>query len=115
MAHFAKVRKGIVTRVIVADPEFIEAYVDTAPGQWLQCSYNTRGNVHTLGGTPLRGNFPGVGYIYDYEHDVFYAPQPYLSWVLNTATWTWEAPVTYPGDGVEYRWDESAGQWVGIG
>ena len=61
---------------------------------WIQTSYNTYGNQHKLGGTPLRGNFAGVGYTYDETNDVFYAPQPGIKWVLNTTTWTWENP--YP-------------------
>ena len=57
---------------------------------WIQTSYNTYGNQHKLGGTPLRGNFAGVGYTYDETNDVFYAPKPGTEWVLNTTTWTWE-------------------------
>ena len=59
---------------------------------WIQTSYNTYGNQHKLGGTPLRGNFAGIGYTYDSENDVFYAPQPDANWVLNKVTWLWENP-----------------------
>ena len=62
MAHFAKLLDGIVQQVIVAEPEFFNTFVDTSPGTWLQTSYNTIGGVHTLGGTPLRKNFAGIGY-----------------------------------------------------
>ena len=53
MAHFAKVKDGIVTNVIVAEQEFVDNYIDNIPGTWVQTSYNTRGGVHQLGGTPL--------------------------------------------------------------
>ena len=56
MSHYAKVVNGTVTQVIVANEDFFKTFVDTSPGTWLQTSYNTRGNVHTQGGTPLRGN-----------------------------------------------------------
>ena len=81
MSHFAKVVDGKVTQVIVAEPDFFTTFVDTSPGSWIQTSYNTIGNKHTLGGTPLRGNYAGIGFIYDQANDVFYAPQPFPSWV----------------------------------
>jgi hypothetical protein len=43
MGHFAKVENGIVTKVIVADSEFFETFIDNTPGKWIQTSYNTRG------------------------------------------------------------------------
>ena len=46
MAHFAKVVDGVVTNVIVAEPEFFQSFVDDSPGEWIQTSYNTRGGVH---------------------------------------------------------------------
>ncbi len=114
MGHFAKVVDGKVTQVIVAEPEFFETFVDTSPGTWLQTSYNTIGGQHTQGGTPLRGNYAGIGYTYDQTNDVFYAPQPYPSWILNQTTWTWEAPVAMPTDGKVYTWDEATTSWVEV-
>ena len=118
MGHFAKVVDGKVTQVIVAEPEFFHTFVDSSPGTWIQTSYNTRGNVHynpdsqePSGQPALRGNYAGIGYTYDAQNDVFYAPQPFTSWVLNQATWTWEAPVPYPTDGKIYNWDEATTSW----
>jgi hypothetical protein len=122
MAHYAKVlstdnsTKFYVQEVIVANADFVA----TQPGLWKQTSYNTRGNVHygvdgqPDGGIALRGNYAGVGYTYDIVNDVFYAPSPFPSWVLNEATWIWESPVPYPTDGKYYIWDESTVSWVGI-
>lgn len=110
MSHFAKVLDGKVTQVIVAEPEFFENFVDSSPGAWIQTSYNTRGNQHP-NGTPLRGNYAGVGFTYDAQNDVFYAPQPYPSWTLNQSTWLWEAPVAMPTDDKIYRWDEATTSW----
>jgi len=118
MSHFAKVLDGKVIHVIVAEPEFFQTFVDSSPGTWLQTSYNTRGGVHygadgqPDGGVALRGNYAGVGYTYDVAHDVFYAPQPYVSWVLNQTTWLWDAPTLYPTDGKLYQWDEPTKSWV---
>ena len=38
--------------------------------------------------------------------------QPYPSWVWNTETLRWEAPVPYPDDNNDYEWDEENQQWV---
>jgi hypothetical protein len=114
MAHFAKVKDGKVTQVIVAEPEFFDTFIDSSPGTWIQTSYNTYGNQHTQGGTPLRGNFAGIDYTYDRENDVFIAPKPYASWNLNESTWLWEAPTSKPTDDKIYSWDESTTSWVVI-
>ena len=117
MSHFAKVSDGKVIQVIVAEPEFFNTFVDSSPGQWIQTSYNTRGGVHygpdgePDGGVALRGNYAGIGYTYDATHDVFYAQQPYPSWILSQSTWLWEPPVAYPSDGKLYVWDESNRNW----
>jgi len=111
MSHFAKVCDGRVTQVIVAEKEFFDTFVDLSPGTWLQTSYNTHGNQHPEG-RPLRGNYAGIGYTYDATNDVFYAPQPFPSWILNNATWLWESPVAMPTDGKKYKWDEATTNWV---
>jgi hypothetical protein len=110
MSHFAKVCDGKVVQVIVAEKEFFDTFVDSSPGEWIQTSYNTRANQHPEG-RPLRGNYAGIGYTYDRTNDVFYAPQPYASWILNESTWTWEAPTPYPDDGERYEWDEASTSW----
>ena len=119
MSHFAKVVDGKVINVIVAEIEFFNTFVDTSPGEWVQTSYNTKGGVHFDGktgepdnGVPLRGNYAGIGYIYDAINDVFYSPQPYASWTLNKTTWLWEAPVPRPTDGNSYKWNEESKTWV---
>jgi len=78
---------------------------------WVQTSYNTNGGVHNNGGTPLRKNHAGIGYIYDESRDAFYKPKPYASWLLNETTCRWEAPVAYPTDGELYTWNETTASW----
>lgn len=112
MAHYAKVNNGIVEQVIVAEADFFNTFIDTSPGTWIQTSYNTHGNQHPEG-RPLRGNYAGIGFTYDAINDVFYAPKPYPSWVLNNTTWLWEAPIPMPSDGV-YEWNEELGNWSAV-
>ena len=110
MSHFAKVENKIVKQVIVAEQDVIDTGI--FGHGWIQTSYNTRENKHLLGGTPLRGNYAGIGDIYDEENDVFYNPQPFASWVLNKDIWTWEAPTPMPTDGKSYKWDEATIFWA---
>ena len=103
--------------------DLFDTYVDSTPGEWIQTSYNTRGGKHYNPETgelsadqskALRGNYAGIGYTYDRTNDVFYAPKPYASWVLNNTSWTWEAPVAMPTDGKQYSWDEATTSWVEV-
>jgi hypothetical protein len=110
MSHFAKVENGLVTQVVVAEQEFIDT---GALGHgFIQTSYNTIGGVHTQGGTPLRGNYAGVGFTYDTTNDVFYAPKPFDNWVLNTTSWLWVPPVAMPVDEYFYTWNQETTAWV---
>ena len=114
MAHFAKVKDGIVDKVIVAEPEFFDTFVDDSPGRWVQTSYNTHGGVHSSGGTPLRKNYAGIGFTYDDVRDAFIPPQPFASWTLNETTCLWDSPVAYPDDGNLHNWNEETESWVKV-
>ena len=114
MAHFAELGEdNIVLRVIVvsnddckdADGNESEAVGaefcrNLLGGTWKQTSYN--GN--------MRARYAGIGYTYDSARDVFLAPKPFPSWVLNETTTDWEAPVTRPSEGM-WEWNEAEQQW----
>ena len=114
MAHYAKVLNGIVEKVLVAEQDFIDSYVDSSPGEWIQCSYNTRGGKHYDSdgieddGTPLRKNYPSPTWLYDGVG--FYPPKPFDSWKLNDTTYLWEPPVAYPDSGM-HKWNEETTSW----
>ena len=120
MGHFAKVSNGIVTKVIVAESDFFNNFVDDSPGKWIQTSYNTRGGVHYQPNTnepsedqskALRKNYAGIGYTYDSTRDAFIPPPPFNSWTLNEDTCLWDSPVPYPEDGKLYKWNEEILNW----
>ncbi len=113
MAHFAKVKDGTVIKVIVAEPEFFDNFVDDSPGQWIQTSYNTHGGEHPED-RPLRKNYAGIGFTYDNVRDAFIPPQPFASWTLNETTCLWDSPVTYPDDGNLHNWNEETESWVKV-
>lgn len=118
MAHFAKVDKTTnkVVRVVPLSDELIKTktgsdserlgieYLNKIHGnqyKWVKTSYN--GNI--------RKRYAVVGGTYNKELDAFIPPQPYDSWVLNTETCNWEAPVPCP-EGEGYSWDEKTKQWI---
>jgi len=118
MANFAQLDESyIITEVVVVNNETINdlpfpesepvgvAFLQSLFGSmtlWKQTSYNAN----------FRKNFAGIGYTYDPVLDAFIPPQPYPSWVLNTTTCQWQAPVPYPDDGKMYIWDEATLSWV---
>jgi len=125
MAHYAFLNmQNIVTEVIVGKDE------TDGPTNWeihygnireqicKRTSYNTSGGVHYINGEPstdqskaFRKNYAGIGYSYDEVRDAFIPPKPFDSWILNETTCLWEAPVEYPTDGQQYRWNEELGTW----
>lgn len=120
MAHFAKVDDNNIVIDVVKVPDEQEhrgeAYMHEIgfTGRYIQTSYNTYGNVHFFGEAPLRGNYAGIGYIYDTELDVFYRPRPNEDAILNLDTFLWEYPIPYP-DGLalwEYaKWNTETKNW----
>jgi hypothetical protein len=123
MAHFAKVNNGIVERVIVAEQEFIDSYVDETPGEWIQTSYNTRGGIYYTPHTyipdedqskALRKNYAGIGFTYDAERDAFIPPKPFPSWVLDEFSCLWKSPIDYPDETNNWKWNEDLVEWENI-
>jgi hypothetical protein len=95
MAHFARINENnVVQEVIVVRDEDCNGGNDEAAGQaylascgfegtWLRTSYNTYGGVHykeTQTGKvpdskpPFRGNYAGIGMVYDPDKDEFTVP-----------------------------------------
>jgi hypothetical protein len=111
MAHYAFLdENNVVTEVItgIDETELIEG-LDTET--WYG---NFRGQVckRTSYNGNYRKNYAGVGYKYDGELDAFIAPKTFESWLLNEENCLWEAPVSYPDDGLRYSWNEETTSWV---
>lgn len=116
MAHFAELdENNFVIRVLVTSNEMpnegLDWLIDNLGGRWVKTSYNTRGNIHILGGEPFRKNYAGIGFFYDEELDAFIPPKPFDSWNLDEETCTWNAPINYPTDGLLYYWNEELQNW----
>ena len=123
MAHFAQIdENNVVQQVLVID----QAEIDTGnwgnPATWIQTSYNTRGGIYYTPNTSTpdpdqskayRKNYAGVGFAWDGVG--FIPPKPdFPSWVLNSFSYLWEAPVPMPtpNDPPYYVWDEAVVSWV---
>ena len=117
IAHWAEIDSdNIVTRVLVVADDKEDGQTFLAEdlglgGTWKKTSYNTIGGVHTLGGTPFRKNFAGIGFKFDAAKDAFIPPKPFASWTLNATTCLWEAPTPMPTDDKMYMWDETSTSW----
>ena len=137
MAHFAKLgSNGKVIQVLTLNngdmlnadgvedetvgQQFLERLHHWPSQMWIQTSYNTSGGTHKLGGTPLRGNYAGIGKIWDEDNNIFYDEKPYASWVLNTTTASWHSPIGDAPDDLtdeekaantHYVWNEGTGAW----
>jgi len=129
MAHFAKIdNNNIVTQVLVIEQEQVNTGLWGDPASFVQTSYNTRGGIYYTPNTntpdpdqtkQLRKNYAGIGYTYlpnGPDGEGFVPPKPYNSWVLNSSTYLWEAPIPMPQPNSPpyYSWDENTQNWVEI-
>jgi len=121
MAHFAQLdENNIVLQVLVVNNDCIcdengqESehlgceFLCGLLGQdtvWKQCSYN--GN--------FRGNYPGIGFEYLPDTDVFIGKKPFPSWILNREEGIYYAPIDPPAYNSETHyvsWDEENLSWI---
>jgi hypothetical protein len=144
MAHFAKLgANSKVIQVLTLDnkdmlnadgvedeavgQQYLELHNNWPAQMWIQTSYNTSQNKHSSGddSKAFRGNYAGIGYIWDEDNNIFFPPKPYPSWVKNIASAKWDSPI---GDVPElteeqeaqneanthrweYVWNESGQSW----
>jgi hypothetical protein len=120
MAYFAQLDDAsVVLQVVAVNNDTIDnfpfpesepvgiAFLQAVFGDgtvWKQTSYNKN----------FRKNYAGVGMTYDPILDAFIPPKPYPSWLLDTTTCKWVAPVPRPRDGKSYYWDEATLSWVEV-
>jgi hypothetical protein len=138
MAHFAKIsEENKVLQVVVVDNKnivdsngieqesigqsFLEKTFNWPAHLWIQASYHTSENRHRNGGNAIHGNFPGLGWDWDPINQIFIAPKPFDSWILNTSKAKWQSPI---GDAPAlseteknthcYMWNEVNQNWEKI-
>ena len=139
MAHFAKIgMNGKVIGVLTmgnkdmlngngvedesVGQQWLERHNNWPAPMWIQTSYNTSGGKHNSGDNSkaFRGNYAGVGYIWDEDNNIFYHKSPYPSWVLNTTDAQWHSPIGDAPDDLtaeekaantHYVWNEGGQSW----
>ena len=111
MAHYAFINSNnVVTQVIVGVDE-TEPIEGLSPEVWYG---NLRGEVckRTSYNNKIRKQYAGIGYTYDADLDIFIAPQPYPSWMLD-ANHDWQPPTPMPVvEGKRYAWFEPNKVWI---
>jgi len=122
MAHFAKLgANSKVIQVLTLDnkdmlnadgvedeavgQQYLELHNNWPAQMWIQTSYNTGGNQHKNGGTPFRGNYAGIGYIWDEDDQIFWPKKPYASWVKHNESASWKSPI---GDAPELTAEQTS-------
>lgn len=117
MPYQAKVRKSdnIVISVESATQEWADEWNTNNPDNecfYIRCWYDAKDRTNPL---EFRANYPGIGYFYDQDKDVFYSlEKPYESWELNSV-YQYEAPISKPDDNKIYVWNEDSQEWDEIG
>ena len=110
MAHFAKI--GLNSKVLTVltlnnsdmlnassvedesiGQQYLERHNNWPAQMWIQTSYNTYKGQHRNGGTPLRGNYAGIGFTWDEDNNIFWPKKPYASWVKHIPTASWKSPI----------------------
>ena len=137
MAHFAKISENnIILNVLTLNDkdmldengnsselvgqQYLQKHNNWPAHLWIQTSYNTLNNQHKLNGTPFRGNYAGIGHIWDSVNNIFITSKPFNSWILNLNKARWESPI---GDapelteeernqGKRYSWNEEILNWI---
>jgi len=116
MAHFAKLDENnnvlevlVVKNSMLLDSNGVEreelgiAFLVTWSGghpYWKQTSYNNS----------FRKTYATIGSKYDPDKNIFIAPKPFNSWILDTEG-NWQAPISKPLDNKEYYWNEAELNW----
>jgi hypothetical protein len=127
MAHFARLNENnLVIQVVV-----IANDVPTSNGplgennmhldgeQYCRTLFKTNAVYkQTSYNGSFRKKYAGIGHTYNSDADIFVAPRPFDSWILDN-NFDWQPPVAKPttleidGKPVFLSWDEPNIQWLG--
>ena len=120
MAFFCKIdENNIVKNIEVVDNSIATteeagiAFLKELHGQ--QFNYKQMGSAPFISnGIEVTRNYGGVNFTYDESLNIFIEPKPFNSWILDELTGRYHAPVDYPNDEKEYRWNEDNKSWEEI-
>ena len=112
MAHYAFLdENSIVTEVIVGRNEYDLVDGITSWEEWYG-TFKGQKCIRTSYNHNIRKQYAGIGYRYDEVADVFVAPSPYPSWILDE-NFDWQPPTPMPEIEENQRtwWDEEIQDW----
>ena len=61
MSYYAKIENNIVTKVIVAEADFFDTFVDDTPGQWLETKMDGSIRLNAPGSAAMGRRFWPLG------------------------------------------------------
>lgn len=102
---YALVKDGRIENVMLYENEddfllFLQNFPSALfPGEWIKLTEQNKTNDTDA----------GVGWLYNYERQKFYPPQPFPSWQLNE-DFVWQPPVKNTNN--LPIWDESLYSWT---
>jgi hypothetical protein len=149
MANFAKIGiNGKIINVVTLDNKHLlgadgiereeigRQYLENIHGWplWKKTSYNTHSGKHWTfnennekvesedQSKAFRGNYAGIGSIYDEDDDIFWPPKGFKSFIKDYTNFSWKAPIDYPtiksltfnGNlvNLNIKWDEDFNRWL---
>lgn len=113
MAHYAWLDKNnlVVNVTVGVDEDVVQQGIGGSTEAWE--AFYSQATGHTIKRTSYNNNirkqFAGIGYTYDAVNDLFIAPQPYPSWLLDK-NFDWQPPTPRP-EGLGWYWDEDSLSW----
>jgi hypothetical protein len=122
MAHFAQLDQNdnVIRVAQIDDKHCINAFGEESEEsgrQYLRAVHgqDTRWKQTFIDGK-LRKNYAGANFKYNSLLDAFIPPKPYLSWVFNEETCSWDPPTPQPpvNDKVSYDWNEETLEWEAV-
>jgi len=111
MAHYALLDNNNFVVTVITGLDESELIEGLSPEEWYG-NFHNQTCVRTSYNHRIRKQYAIIGGTYDPINDVFIAPKPYASWVLDESH-DWQAPVPAPTEGF-WKWDEDSVSWISI-
>lgn len=102
MPHFAELNENneVIYVIYMTDEQIIDENGNESEQKGIDHLHLHHGAhrrwVRTSYGGNFRGTYAGIGYTYREDLDMFIAPRPFSSWILDETTGVWSAPTPLP-------------------
>jgi hypothetical protein len=113
MAHFAKLddNNKVLEVFVIANNAIDPTNEEESGVAFLTQTFGHKMWKQTSFTNSMRKQYAGIGYTYDADADVFVAPKPFNSWILDS-NHDWQPPTPKPEG--NYVWFEPNQVWIEI-